>query len=71
MRSIGMLVSSGRPPYSNQRYYMASRPVLDAPPAMRLDRFFPYRLAVLADNYADFIGFQGRVKSASPPADRS
>jgi DNA-binding MurR/RpiR family transcriptional regulator len=29
------------------------------------------RLAVLADNYADFIGFQGRVKSASPPADRS
>jgi DNA-binding MurR/RpiR family transcriptional regulator len=29
------------------------------------------RLAVLAENYADFIGFQGRVKSASPPADRS
>jgi hypothetical protein len=29
------------------------------------------RLALLADNYADFIGFQGRVKSASPPADRS
>ncbi|WP_313670408.1 MurR/RpiR family transcriptional regulator [Sandarakinorhabdus sp.] len=29
------------------------------------------RLAVLAEHYADFIGFQGRVKSASPPADRS
>ena len=29
------------------------------------------RLAVLAEHYADFIGFQGRVKAASPPADRS
>lgn len=29
------------------------------------------RLDQLAENYSDFIGFQGRAKPASPPADRS
>ncbi len=29
------------------------------------------RLAVLAENYSDVIGFQGRVRTASQPADRS